>query len=99
MEPITDHGRVLNGRCLQCKPLEVATSQTVLPAVSRPATTNEVEMLNGSNRQIGNGGDSSFGSARSFNNASARMSHNNGSNNNVSRSARNNVSASSHLAS
>eukprot|EP00957_Ditylum_brightwellii_P169878 12929740-Ditylum_brightwellii.AAC.1 len=24
MEPITDHGRVLNGRCLYCNPLEVA---------------------------------------------------------------------------
>ena len=36
MIPITDHGRVLNGRCLNCHPLDV--NDGALPAVSRPAT-------------------------------------------------------------
>lgn len=36
MIPITDHGRVLNGRCLNCNPLDA--SDGALPAVSRPAT-------------------------------------------------------------
>jgi Armadillo-like len=36
MIPITDHGRVLNGRCLNCNPLDAADG--ALPAVSRPAT-------------------------------------------------------------
>ena len=36
MIPITDHGRVLNGRCLNCHPLDATDG--ALPAVSRPAT-------------------------------------------------------------
>eukprot|EP00566_Odontella_aurita_P031006 CAMPEP_0113563630 /NCGR_PEP_ID=MMETSP0015_2-20120614/21174_1 /TAXON_ID=2838 /ORGANISM="Odontella" /LENGTH=62 /DNA_ID=CAMNT_0000465629 /DNA_START=589 /DNA_END=773 /DNA_ORIENTATION=+ /assembly_acc=CAM_ASM_000160 len=32
MVPMTDHGKVLEGRCLNCKPLDIASSGTVLPA-------------------------------------------------------------------
>lgn len=41
MIPITDHGRVLNGRCLNCKPLEA--KEGVLPAVARPATVEDLQ--------------------------------------------------------
>ena len=41
MIPITDHGRVLNGRCLNCKPLD-ATENGLIPAVSRPATKEDL---------------------------------------------------------
>lgn len=42
--PIDDHGRVLNGRCLNCHPLDPKSDETsVLPAVSRPATREDLE--------------------------------------------------------
>jgi hypothetical protein len=40
--PITDHGRVLNGRCLNCHPLDASETQGgIIPAVSRLATQEE----------------------------------------------------------
>jgi len=43
--PITDHGRVLNGRCLNCHPLTAADGDkdTAIPAVSKRATTEDLE--------------------------------------------------------
>mmetsp|Transcript_42328 Transcript_42328/g.62823 ORF Transcript_42328/g.62823 Transcript_42328/m.62823 type:complete len:878 (-) Transcript_42328:49-2682(-) len=43
MIPITLHGKVLDGRCLKCKPLEVNSRTEVLPALSRPATRQDLE--------------------------------------------------------
>lgn len=40
--PIDDHGKVLNGRCLKCKPLEAKKGESI-PAVSRPATQQDLE--------------------------------------------------------
>jgi len=47
MIPITDHGRVLDGRCLNCDPLDAATTQDVLPAVARPATHDDMQRFSG----------------------------------------------------
>eukprot|EP00549_Striatella_unipunctata_P024048 CAMPEP_0118714284 /NCGR_PEP_ID=MMETSP0800-20121206/26095_1 /TAXON_ID=210618 ORGANISM="Striatella unipunctata, Strain CCMP2910" /NCGR_SAMPLE_ID=MMETSP0800 /ASSEMBLY_ACC=CAM_ASM_000638 /LENGTH=140 /DNA_ID=CAMNT_0006620047 /DNA_START=280 /DNA_END=698 /DNA_ORIENTATION=- len=55
MIPITDHGRVLNGRCLKCKPLEPASETVVLPAVARPATQAEQMRFNRSQSQLMSG--------------------------------------------
>ena len=41
--PLTVHGQVLNGRCLKCNPLDVKSDKQVLPAVSRPATRQDME--------------------------------------------------------
>lgn len=41
--PLTEHGNVLNGRCLKCKPLDVTSNETVLPAASRPATRQDMD--------------------------------------------------------
>ncbi|KAI2510647.1 hypothetical protein MHU86_3758 [Fragilaria crotonensis] len=41
--PLTSHGCVLEGRCLKCKPLDVTSTDVVLPAVSRPATRQDME--------------------------------------------------------
>lgn len=44
MVPITDHGKVLNGRCLNCLPLDTADSNGgAIPAVSRPATEADMQ--------------------------------------------------------
>ena len=40
--PITEHGKVLDGRCLKCKPLEAKMGEAI-PAVSRPATQQDLE--------------------------------------------------------
>ena len=66
MVPITDHGRVLEGRCLNCRPLEVNSQQTVLPAETRPATRAELERFNRSQRNLSSGGLSTGGSARGY---------------------------------
>lgn len=45
--PITDHGRVLNGRCLNCHPITAGDDQgSAIPAVSRRATTADLERFN-----------------------------------------------------
>lgn len=56
MIPITDHGRVLNGRCLNCKPLEPRSDHTVLPAVSRPATREDLARFSRSQSNLQMGG-------------------------------------------
>jgi hypothetical protein len=43
MIPLTLHGFVLEGRCLKCKPLDVNSTDIVLPAVSRAATRQDLE--------------------------------------------------------
>lgn len=45
MVPITVHGKVLNGRCLNCRPLDTndANAGVAIPAVSRPATEEDLE--------------------------------------------------------
>ena len=44
MIPITDHGHVLEGRCLNCNPLDVGeVSEEVLPAVARAATQQDIQ--------------------------------------------------------
>ncbi|CAB9512605.1 expressed unknown protein [Seminavis robusta] len=55
MIPITDHGRVLNGRCLNCKPLD-ATENGLIPAVSRPATKEDLARFSRSQSNLGLGG-------------------------------------------
>ena len=42
--PIDDHGRVLNGRCLNCHPLDAKETMKdgSIPAVSRPATKEDL---------------------------------------------------------
>ena len=42
MIPITDHGLVLNGRCLNCHPVDVQKGG-ILAAVSRPATEQDIQ--------------------------------------------------------
>jgi hypothetical protein len=43
MIPITEHGQVLQGRCLNCKPLDTQEKDGgVLPAVSRPASREDL---------------------------------------------------------
>lgn len=41
MIPITEHGKVENGRCLNCHPLDVSSG--TIPAVSRPATQADLK--------------------------------------------------------
>lgn len=41
MIPITEHGKVENGRCLNCNPLDAASG--AIPAVSRPATEADLQ--------------------------------------------------------
>jgi hypothetical protein len=55
MIPITDHGRVLNGRCLNCKPLD-ANEGGLIPAVSRPATAEDLARFSRSQSNLGPGG-------------------------------------------
>ena len=45
MFPITVHGKVLNGRCLNCHPLDVndANAGVAIQAVSRPATEEDLQ--------------------------------------------------------
>jgi hypothetical protein len=45
MIPITEHGKVENGRCLNCNPLDAAAAGGV-PAVSRPATEADMRRFN-----------------------------------------------------
>jgi hypothetical protein len=52
MIPITDHGKVLNGRCLNCKPLD-ATESGLIPAVSRPATQEDLARFSRSQSNLG----------------------------------------------
>ena len=40
--PIDDHGNVLNGRCLKCRPLDPKKGEHI-PAVSRPATQQDMD--------------------------------------------------------
>jgi hypothetical protein len=45
-DSINDHGRVLNGRCLGCSPLDVKdTDDGSLPAVSRPTAPGTKEIF------------------------------------------------------
>jgi len=54
MIPITDHGRVLNGRCLNCKPLDAGENEGgLIPAVSRPATKEDLARFNRSQSNLG----------------------------------------------
>ena len=54
MIPITDHGRVLNGRCLNCKPLDATESgEGLIPAVSRPATKEDLARFSRSQSNLG----------------------------------------------
>jgi hypothetical protein len=53
MIPITDHGRVLNGRCLNCNPLDAADG--ALPAVSRPATQADLARFTRSQNNLRSG--------------------------------------------
>jgi hypothetical protein len=53
MIPITDHGKVLNGRCLGCNPLPGdGDASGVLPAVSRPATMQDLQRFNRSQNNL-----------------------------------------------
>ncbi len=45
--PISDHGKVLNGRCLQCRPLDVH-EMTVLPAQVEIASEKDLRRANNS---------------------------------------------------
>jgi hypothetical protein len=57
MIPINDHGRVLNGRCLGCNPLDVKdTDDGSMPAVSRPATQEEQKRFSRSQSNLTHGG-------------------------------------------
>jgi len=51
MIPIDDHGKVLNGRCLRCKPLNVNNGEAI-PAVSRPATQQDLERFTRSHSHV-----------------------------------------------
>lgn len=54
MIPITDHGRVLNGRCLNCKPLDATENEGgLIPAVSRPATQEDLARFSRSQSNLG----------------------------------------------
>ena len=66
MIPLTIHGNVLNGRCLKCKPLDIASNDTVLPAVSRPATRQDMERFtrSQSSLRLQGPGDNSSGPLR-----------------------------------
>jgi len=52
MVPITDNGMVLDGRCLYCKPLEVANVDTVLPAPVSVATNEQKKRFEDSQRML-----------------------------------------------
>eukprot|EP00977_Amphora_coffeiformis_P010248 scaffold2383_cov161-Amphora_coffeaeformis.AAC.4 len=45
MVPITVHGKVLNGRCLNCRPLDTSemSAGAAIPAVSRPTTEEDLQ--------------------------------------------------------
>lgn len=61
MIPITDHGRVLDGRCLNCDPLDVGEASDVpLPAVARAATQDDMQRFsaNPSTRHLSSSGHS-----------------------------------------
>lgn len=79
MIPITNHGHVLNGRCLSCNPLDVKDNQ-ILPAASRPASRADLERFSRSQRQLASTGGSSRGlgnsseSSRSKSRTSSSMS-------------------------
>jgi hypothetical protein len=65
MIPISDHGRVLNGRCLQCHPLDVKdTDDGVMPAVSRQATEEDKMRFTRSQSKLNLGPDGRGGSMR-----------------------------------
>jgi len=64
--PLTVHGSVLNGRCLKCKPLDATSKDSILPAVSRPATARDLARFTRSQSSLrlqgpGVGGGSSGG--------------------------------------
>lgn len=46
MVPITVHGRVLEGRCLHCDPLDPRRDQGIIPAETRPATEEDIARFN-----------------------------------------------------
>lgn len=50
MEPIDECGRVLNGRCLNCHPIDGKDGR--IPAVSRPATADDLSRFNRSKQQL-----------------------------------------------
>lgn len=55
MIPIDEHGKVLNGRCLHCRPLQpkdVAGDGGVTAAVSRPATRQDLERFERTRSQL-----------------------------------------------
>jgi hypothetical protein len=52
MTPITDHGKVLDGRCLSCRPLESTDTGDAIPAVSRPATAAELQKFTMIQKQL-----------------------------------------------
>jgi len=52
MVPLTMHGTVQEGRCLKCKPLDVTSSDTILPAMSRPATRQDMKRFGSSQSQL-----------------------------------------------
>ena len=74
MVPITVHGKVLNGRCLNCRPLDANNG---IPAAVRPATEEDLqrfrlkqEQLNTSSRTQSSGGLSANASVASSSTAS-----------------------------
>mmetsp|Transcript_27263 Transcript_27263/g.62942 ORF Transcript_27263/g.62942 Transcript_27263/m.62942 type:complete len:1242 (+) Transcript_27263:167-3892(+) len=49
MTPITEHGKVLKGRCLNCNPLDASSASgdnAGIPAVSRKATKEDLQRFN-----------------------------------------------------
>ena len=58
MIPIDDHGKVLNGRCLNCNPLNTDESKDGggIPAVSRPATREDLARFSRSQSNLQLGG-------------------------------------------
>mmetsp|Transcript_17439 Transcript_17439/g.20120 ORF Transcript_17439/g.20120 Transcript_17439/m.20120 type:complete len:895 (+) Transcript_17439:291-2975(+) len=52
MVPLTIHGSAFEGRCLKCRPLDAPTTDTVLPAVSRPATRQDMQRFSQSQSSL-----------------------------------------------
>ena len=50
--PITEHGKVLEGRCLNCKPLNVENEHTVLPAEVNSARPSDIIRFKHSERML-----------------------------------------------